>query len=750
MAELRVNNNLNLFCLPPLEKFTGSNWTFSVANTAITCLPNVIQHTGYILGLDGMPLCGIFGNGCQVAWNIAGNLFGDDDGDCIGGNTEAHIQNVKLELFQGGDLQQQVYSNGAGDYSFNTNLGIYQTLIDTTGLPFNVGCPINNSHISNLITTDSLDFNADFALQCKPGYDVAVQSICQIGGMLFPMHHATVSIRAGDLVHYYGTGCNTNGLSGTVTAIFAGPVSVSSVTGNGLVAGNTIAWNVNDFSQLDFFNDFFVTFLTDTFPPQGSQVCVDVNVTANSGTDNNSSNNSLTQCFNVVNSFDPNFKEVYPSTVSQPGDWHTYTVHFQNTGTAPAQHVQVIDTLDSNLDWSSFQLLAYSHENLTQVLNNGIVHFNFPNINLPDSTSDEPNSHGWVQYRIKTKSDIQPGTTIHNTASIYFDFNAPVVTNDAVVDYECVPQTVSQNLPLCQGDSVQVGSNWYLQAGTYTNALTTATGCDSVVITNLSVLQPSSSQQSYSICQGDSVQVDGVWRYESGTFVSSFPNAAGCDSTVTTHVALLTPSAFDQSVSLCAGATVTVGNNTYDATGTYTDILQNAAGCDSIVQTAVAVASIDTSLTVSGPTLAAAADAGAYQWIDCVSHQPVTGATNASYTAASSGSYAATLTYGTGCTTSTACADVVVNGIASVPNIEFTLAPNPASDHVVLALPNDVANLTIVVTDLTGRRILERKAVGASQVSLSVDALLPGTYLVQFDDAHRTLAVKQLVIIRTE
>jgi len=310
-----------------------------------------------------------------------------------------------------------------------------------------------------------------------------VQSICQTSGLFFPAHFATVSIQGGDLVKYYGVTCNTSGLSGTVTATFAGPVNVALVSGNGLVVGNTVTWNVSDFSQLNFFHDFWVTFLTDTIPVS-NQLCLTVTVSANTGTDNNPSNNTLTQCFNVVNSFDPNVKEVYPTTVSQPGDWHTYTVHFQNTGTATAQHIQVIDTLDTNLDWSSFQLLAYSHDNLTQVLQNGVVHFNFPNINLPDSTSDELNSHGWIQYRIKTKADIQPPTTIHNTASIYFDFNTPVVTNDAVVNF-CTPVQSEQTFSICSGDSIQVGSNWYHQAGTYTNAFTTSSGCDSSVVTTL-------------------------------------------------------------------------------------------------------------------------------------------------------------------------------------------------------------------------------------------------------------------------
>lgn len=486
MDLLNIENNPGITCLPPLEKITGNvwGWTSSIGNTGITCLPNIIQHPNSIPSIDTLPVCGIFNpNSCPVSWNVSGKLFRDDDSDCQNDFTEPRLQNIKMLLKQSGNLLQQVYTNIDGRYSFDTNLGTFTTHVDTVGIPF-VICPVNNSHTSILTTADSLDYTSDFALQCKPGYNLAVQSIVHDYGVFFPAQYAHVRIDAGDLAHYYGVSCNTQGVGGTVTATVNGPVTIASTNG-GSLSGNTITWTVSDFSTLDFFNDFGISFYTDTFPAT-TQLCISVTINPSSGTDYNPANNTRTQCFAVTNSFDPNFKEVYPTNTEQPGAWHTYTIHFQNTGTAPAINIQLKDTLDANLDWSSFQLLAYSHDNFTQVLPNGIVHFSFPNIYLPDSTSDEEGSHGWIQYRIKTKSTITPGTVIHNTASIYFDFNAPVVTNDAGVQF-CQPTTVSQNVSLCNGDSLQVGTHWYHQAGLFTDSLQNMYGCDSVVITTIAV-----------------------------------------------------------------------------------------------------------------------------------------------------------------------------------------------------------------------------------------------------------------------
>ena len=110
-------------------------------------------------------------------------------------------------------------------------------------------------------------------------------------------------------------------------------------------------------------------------------------------------------------------------------DHLTYTIRFQNTGTAPAQNIHILDTLSANLDWSSFDLIYASHNMHTVDLGNGIRRFEFPEIWLPDSTSNEPLSHGMLVYRIKESDSNIEGDAIYNTAYIYFDWNPAIVTN---------------------------------------------------------------------------------------------------------------------------------------------------------------------------------------------------------------------------------------------------------------------------------------------------------------------------------
>ena len=146
-------------------------------------------------------------------------------------------------------------------------------------------------------------------------------------------------------------------------------------------------------------------------------------------------NNSSTVTYTIVGAYDPNIMEVSPSPY-----YHllndsvlNYTIHFQNTGSAEATNVVVRDTLPAALDLSTFELGARSHPCTFSLSGNGLLTFTFANINLPDSTSDEPGSHGQVSYRIKPGPGLFVGQEITDQADIFFDFNPPIRTPDATV-----------------------------------------------------------------------------------------------------------------------------------------------------------------------------------------------------------------------------------------------------------------------------------------------------------------------------
>jgi len=134
----------------------------------------------------------------------------------------------------------------------------------------------------------------------------------------------------------------------------------------------------------------------------------------------------------IVNSEDPNDKEVGEGSsvdISQAGEYLHYTIHFQNVGSAEAIKVLVKDSLTNNLDWNSFVPMEASHSFTVNMPKGNTVEFAFDNINLPPKNVNEAASQGFVSFKIKPKAGITVGETIDNQAKIYFDFNAPIITN---------------------------------------------------------------------------------------------------------------------------------------------------------------------------------------------------------------------------------------------------------------------------------------------------------------------------------
>jgi len=137
----------------------------------------------------------------------------------------------------------------------------------------------------------------------------------------------------------------------------------------------------------------------------------------------------------VVNSFDPNDKTCLEGTSITPdmiGKYVHYMIRFENTGTFAAENIVVKDMIDTaKFDVSSLVALNGSHPYVTRITGNK-VEFIFENINLP---FEDANNDGYVVFKIKTLPTLALGDSFSNTASIYFDFNYPIVTEPAVTTF---------------------------------------------------------------------------------------------------------------------------------------------------------------------------------------------------------------------------------------------------------------------------------------------------------------------------
>jgi uncharacterized repeat protein (TIGR01451 family) len=234
---------------------------------------------------------------------------------------------------------------------------------------------------------------------------------------------------------------------GTYTLTFNFPVGVTVNTATintpgYVINGNTITWNLNS-AAASFSNNDIITFNVPGGISNGVQHYFTSNIAATGNfQDCNVQNNNGSLLQIAGNSYDPNDKNVDRGIAYQSlmmsfdtdidvnlTDALTYTVRFQNTGTAPAQNIFILDTMDSNLDLSTFEVVQTSHPMVVVDLGNGIKRFEFNGIWLADSTSNEPASHGYLIYKISENVGNAIGSEITNTAHIYFDWNPAIVTN---------------------------------------------------------------------------------------------------------------------------------------------------------------------------------------------------------------------------------------------------------------------------------------------------------------------------------
>ncbi len=171
--------------------------------------------------------------------------------------------------------------------------------------------------------------------------------------------------------------------------------------------------------------------------PVGTALETVVTNTSNYVTDSNdiiSDNNSSQLSEIVIGSYDPNDKmeghgpEILFVDFASSDEYLYYTIRFQNVGTAEAIFVRIEDELDSQLDETTFQMLRSSHDYTVTRTDTSLEWF-FDDINLPAEQDDAEGSNGYVHFRIKPKPGYAIGDIISNNASIYFDFNAPIITN---------------------------------------------------------------------------------------------------------------------------------------------------------------------------------------------------------------------------------------------------------------------------------------------------------------------------------
>ena len=352
---------------------------------------------------------------------VSGRCFLDANGDGVMQDSEFGI----TALVKGSNSNQELYTltDTSGKYKLRSEPG---TCILTVPLPpyYQSVLPATHTAVLDTIYGSSVA-GKDFGL--KPAGNINDLEIT-----LTALTNARPGRQSMYRLSYTNHG--TTILSDSVKLVLDNRMSfTSSVPGISGQNGNTITWNYYNLRPTQTGYIDIICELSNT-TPAGSNLNYLATINPVAG-DTTPLNNSTNLVHMVTGSFDPNDKRVEPSgdiapTFISQGKKLDYTIRFQNTGNDTAFVVIIRDTLSNLLEWSSIEMVSASHNYTMDIDKNGGVEWRFNDIMLPDSNVNEVESHGFIRYRIKPKSSLALGETIKNKASIYFDFNLPVLTNE--------------------------------------------------------------------------------------------------------------------------------------------------------------------------------------------------------------------------------------------------------------------------------------------------------------------------------
>ncbi|HEY0066217.1 MAG TPA: T9SS type A sorting domain-containing protein [Flavisolibacter sp.] len=410
-------------------------WQKALGGTGIDALTH-LQKTGdnsYILTGQTSSSDGDLDDprGWDDAWvihlnptnKIKGTLFLDENLNGVKDSNEDWFSDAAIRSERTGHSRTSRPYNGF--FINEVDTGSYVTTVQANRPYYNIMPASAASSFSSYFNEDSVSF----AVQPIPGrQDLRVSMVAitparpgfTASYRIFYKNVGTTTIPAGEVLLKK---------DGRVTLISAAPVNSSA-------SGDTLRWSYSALAPQDTAS-ILLRFQVPAPPAVniGDTLTFLAIITPVAGDETPNDDTALLKQI-VIGSYDPNDKTErnggrVPSSFITKGEYLEYVIRFQNTGTDTAFNVVVRDTLDSRLDWNTLQMIAASHSYRMSIDGGNKLVWTFNDINLPDSNVNEPASHGYIVYRLRPKSTVAVNEVIHNKASIYFDFNLPVLTNDA-------------------------------------------------------------------------------------------------------------------------------------------------------------------------------------------------------------------------------------------------------------------------------------------------------------------------------
>lgn len=355
--------------------------------------------------------------------------------------SDYQMQHFKVMIDDGIETAS-TFSNSNG-YKFYTEAGNFDltpqienaSFFNFSPATFSVNFPDDNNNVYNqdfCITPNGIHQDLEIVLAptvpARPGFSATYQiTYHNKGNTILPSDNIGVSLAFDSNKMAFVSA------SETVTASTIGSLNFGYMT-------------LHPFESRTILVTFLVNEPTAANPVNIGDVLTFVAQISPNTNDENANDNSFIFNQTVVGSYDPNditCLEGNSVSTAEIGSYLHYIVNFENTGNYLAENVVVKIDMDSNkYDLNTLQLLSTSHNDYTRIKGER-VEFIFENINLAALGGNPPvGGHGNVLFKIKSKDNLVSGDSVSKRANIYFDYNFPITTNNAVTTFNSLNNTV--------------------------------------------------------------------------------------------------------------------------------------------------------------------------------------------------------------------------------------------------------------------------------------------------------------------
>ncbi len=304
----------------------------------------------------------------------------------------------------------------------------------------------------------------------------------------------------------------------------------------------------------------------------------------------------------------------------------------------------------------------------------------------------------------------------------------------------------NETVTVCDSYTWSANGVNYTSGGTYTATLTNALGCDSVVTLNLTIQNSNSGNETVTVCDSYTWSANGVNYTSGGTYTAMLTNVLGCDSVATLHLTINHSNQVDEMITACDAYTWPVNGVTYTTSGTYNASYTNALGCDSIHTLVLNISQADTTVTQNGTTLTANQVGATYQWLDCDNgYAPITGETNSTFVIPDNGNYAVEVSIN-GCVDTSACySDGSVGIVEQSFGSNFNAYPNPTRDgRLVMHFGVVLEEVYVTVYNGLGQEVMKSTVRNTDQTIIHLDEA-PGVYSIELrNTAGKRVYVKAI------